>query len=285
MVGAMLRGAGQVMFQDNAAAGALFLGGVAAGAFIMGIPEIAAGAVIGLVVSTLAGMAVGGCDEDARSGVYGFNGILVGCALPLLLGPSAAMWGLLVAGAVATPWVRRVLNRLMERRFASGSLTLPFVLTTWVAVAAARLAGRTAPSAAGDSMPDFMLLEGVLKGVSQVFLIDSWLAGLLFIAGLAAGSWRAALWAVVGSVAGLCAGLIAGAGAEGVASGLWGYNPVLTAIALFTVFPSAGVLRGCIGILLSIALVPVVSAVVAPLSVVPLTAPFCIAVMVVMLKR
>ena len=53
---ALLRGAGQVMFQGNALTGFFFLLGIFWGAYESDTPAVAWGAVVGLLSSTLAGV-------------------------------------------------------------------------------------------------------------------------------------------------------------------------------------------------------------------------------------
>ena len=51
----LLRGAAQVMFQGNAWCGLLFLAGIIWGAYSSGLPEVAWGALLGVMVSTATG--------------------------------------------------------------------------------------------------------------------------------------------------------------------------------------------------------------------------------------
>src|SRR3954463_16746759 len=79
-----LRGIGQVMFQENALTGLLFLVGIAAAAGEEG-PKFAilmalgglAGSILGTVTAWLAGYE----REEIHAGIYGFNGTLVGIAM------------------------------------------------------------------------------------------------------------------------------------------------------------------------------------------------------------
>ncbi len=73
-----LRGAGQVMFQQSAWTGLLFLAGIFWGAYECHTPAVAWGAVVGLVASTIAGMILNENFNDGIDGPWGFNGILVG---------------------------------------------------------------------------------------------------------------------------------------------------------------------------------------------------------------
>ncbi|MCM1111386.1 MAG: urea transporter [Clostridium sp.] len=269
----LLRGAGQVMFQRSAWSGGLFLAGVVLGAVAAGNPAVGAGALLGLASATAAGAVIYG-DGEFRDGLDGFNGVLVGCAFPLFLAPNAAMWGALAFCAVQSVFGRRVLNRLL-RGTGLNSLTFPFVALTWLVLAAApRMSALVpAPEPASVSIPDLTAASvavGWLKGLSEVFLIDSWIAGLLFLAGLAVCSWRSALWGAVGSAAGLSVALLLGASGGDIPAGLYGYSPALTAIALGAVFR-----RGAALTLAAVVTTVLLQAAMTGLP--PLTAPFCVA--------
>ncbi len=294
----LLRGAGQVMFLNSAWCGMLFLIGIFWGAFAGGTPAVAWGALFGLLVSTGTGRLLRLPDEEGRQGLWGFNGVLVGCAFPTFLGTTIWMWLALVLCAALTTWVRTGLNNVMAP-WKVNSMTFPFVCCTWVFLLAARAlhglppSGMAAPTihehltvAAGFSFGE--LLVWWLKGIAQVFLIDSWVTGLLFLVGLAASSWRAALWAAIGSALALFLALVFGASGAGIAHGLYGFSPVLTAIALATVFYRP-CLRSAVWALLGIAVTLFVQAgmniLLAPFGLATLTAPFCIATWLFLLPR
>ena len=248
----LLRGAGQVMFQNNAWTGLLFLAGICWGSFQNGVSVVFWGAVAGLIVATATGALLRLPAADGLQGLWGFNGILVGCALPTFVGNTGWMWLALILCAALTTWVRAGLNNVMSP-WRINSLTFPFVLFTWFFLLAARtlhglppthMADPALPEAAaaavGGSLRFADLLVWWLKGVGQVFLIDSWVAGALFLAGLLIGNWRAALWAAAGSALALALALLFGAPRADIAEGLYGFSPVLTAIALATVFYRPG---------------------------------------------
>lgn len=278
---AVVRGVGQVMFQDATLAGVLFLAGIGWGAVVMGRPEILAGAVGGGVVSTAVGQWL---YHDGEDGAEGFNGVLVGCALPLFLPSEWWMWGLLVGGSAFTPWLRNRLNR-WPGRMGVPSLTLPFVLTTWCLLLFSRLlyagAGPLSPSAA--ELSGVTIAAGWLKGVSEVFLIDSWVAGVLFVAALAVGNRQAALWTLIGSAVGMLTAWMRGGDVTAIADGLYGFNPALTALALGAVFRRFSVDTVCIaltGAILTVFVQDIFAYFLAPLSLPVLTAPFCVTTMI-----
>jgi hypothetical protein len=113
-VDTLLRGSGQVMFQDSAWCGLFFLLGIFWGAWAEGIPEVAVGAVIGLAVGTLAACLLGAPREDIRKGLHGYNGILVGCALPTFFGVNATCWVLVVVGAFFSTVIMMAVSRFFR---------------------------------------------------------------------------------------------------------------------------------------------------------------------------
>ena len=132
------RGVGQVMFQDNYWTGLLFLCGIFWGAYSEGLGIVAWGALIGVLVSTITGYILKLPDEHGSNGLWGFNGILVGCAFPTFLANTVWMWLGLIICAMMSTFVRSGLNKIMGRWNIS-SLTFPFVLCTWVFLLSARL--------------------------------------------------------------------------------------------------------------------------------------------------
>lgn len=289
VIGLLFRGAGQVMFQNSAWTGLLFIAGIFYGAYQAGMGIVAWGAVLGLVVSTVAGWLLRLPAQDGREGLWGFNGILVGCAFPTFMGNTVWMWLALILCAALTTWVRSGFNNVMKP-WKINSLTFPFVFCTWLFLLAARamhgippvhISDPSLPEAfvSGESIRFVALIIYWLKGIAQIFLIDSWVTGLLFLVGLLVASRWAALWAAVGSALALLIAIVFGASGYEVAHGLYGFSPTLTAIALATVFYKPS-FRSAIWALLGICVTVFVQAgmnvLMAPFGIATLTAPFCI---------
>ncbi len=294
IVRALLRGAAQVMFQNNAWCGLLFLVGIIWGACAASMPVVAWGALAGLLVATLTGWLLSDSEEEmneGREGLWGFNGILVGCAMPALLDNTPAMWAVLVVAAAMTVWVRRGLNAVMAQ-WGINSLTFPFVLVVWIFL----LASRTMPVLAPEHILPLQTTDAGaaamaaawLKGIAQVFLLDSWVAGALFLAGLAVANGWAALWAAVGSGTSIFVAWLFGASETGISAGLYGFSPTLTAIALATVFYRPG-LRSAIwalaGIVVTTFMQAATDTLFEPYALSTLTAPFCIVTWLFLLPR
>ena len=132
------------------------------------------------------------------------------------------------------------------------------------------------------------MLAAFAEGVSQVFLVESWVAGLIILAGLAVNSWWSAASAAVGAVLGTLLAIWFGASADTVEAGLWGFNAVLTAVALGTVLykPTvATAIYALSGVVFTILIQAALSTVLAPLGIPTLTAPFVIATWLFILPK
>ncbi|MBD5218415.1 MAG: urea transporter [Bacteroidales bacterium] len=286
----LLRGVGQVMFQDSAWTGLLILAGIFWGSFAGGTPQVAWGALVGLIASTLSGMLMGIDSEDGQNGLWGFNGILVGCAFPTFFDDTWLMWVALIICAMTTTWVRKGFNNVMAP-WKVNSLTFPFVFMTWLFLLCAKtlhglpeygLSVPTLESSFSDAVatPDFQdIIEYWLKGVSQVFLVNSWVTGLLFLIGLALCSRWAALWAGIGSAIALALAFLFGADSTSISAGLYGFSPVLTGIALGMTFYKPNwksALWALAGIIVTFFIQAGMNSLMEPFGIPTLTGPFCI---------
>lgn len=283
-----LRGAGQVIFQNNPLTGLLFLIAIAWGAIAAGQPAIIIGAVLALLVATTTAMLLDVDEGSLRQGLFGFNGVLVGAALPTFLSPSPVMWIILVVGAAVSTIVMQAVSNVMKT-WGTPALTFPFVLTTWFLVLGAYSFGHLpiaamgppalpqALAAASGGLDPMALLQAWLKGPAQVFLINNWVSGILVVLGLLISSRWAALFALAGSAVALAASLAFGASLSAIESGLYGFSPVLTAIGLGCVFypPSPRVAAfALLATLFTVLVQGAMDAAVAPLGIPTFTAPF-----------
>lgn len=296
-----LRGAGQVMLQNNPLTGLLFIIGVWWGAIAADNLAIGIGAVVALLISTLTAILLKADSDALRQGFFGFNGILVGIGVTTFLRDTPLMWVYLVLGAALSTVVMLAFTQLMKR-WELSALTFPFVLTTWLLVLAAYqfahlttgalaapmlpLAGR--PAGAAPSLTAGFLLIGWITGVAQVFLINNIITGIIFVIALVINSRQAAAFALVGSAVGLIVALVFGANAQSIGSGLYGFSPVLTAIALGSVFysPSLKVALYAIGGMIATVVVQAALATaLSPIGMPVLTAPFVLTTWLFLLPK
>lgn len=294
-----LRGFGQVMFQDNPLSGALFLAGVAYGSWAGGAPQVVLAGVLALVVGTLTAQWLHADRASLFAGLYGYNAVLVGLALATFVPAGPLLWAYVVLGAAVSVVV--MLGTVHVVRGWGSALTAPFVLTTWLLLLAdygfAGLAGDALPEA-GVAMPYESVaatrvsvgafLEGVLHSISQVFLKGSAVAALLLLAGLAVSSVAASVFAVGGAVVALVTAHLFGAESDLILGGLLGFSPVLTAIALGTVFhrPSLQVvLYAILGTVFTVVAQKALNVALTPLAIPALTGPFVLVSWLFLLPR
>lgn len=124
------------MFQDSALTGLLFLLGIAWGALAGGTPAVFFGAVLGLMVSTLTAVWLRVEPESLKSGLFGYNGLLVGAALPTFLAVEPKLWFLICLGSMAST-ITFMATANVFKTWEGSALTFPFVLVTWVVLFAA----------------------------------------------------------------------------------------------------------------------------------------------------
>jgi len=294
-----LRGIGQVMFQNNPLSGILFLAAIGWGSYAAGAPRVAIAGLLAVVVATLTAQWLRVDEASLHSGLYGYNGILVGLALATFLAPGALMWVYVVLGAAVSVVV--MLGTANAVKPWGSALTFPFVLTTWLLLLAtygfSGLAGAALP--AGNVVTAFQpyeasplklidLVHGMLLSISQVFLKGSVVAALLLIAGLAVNSLAAAAFAVAAAVLAVLTAHLFGAESELITGGLLGFSPVLTAIALGTVFYQPS-LRVVVYTALATAFTVIVQAALnvalTPFAIPALTAPFVLVTWIFLLPR
>jgi len=292
LVDSVLKGIGQVFLQNNSYAGLLFLIGIFCNSILFG-----AAVLIGTIVSTMTAMSFGANKDQIKAGLFGFNGALVGIALIYFLQPGGLTWAYVIFASACSTVVMAAAIRLLDI-WKMPTLTAPFVLTTLCfLLACARLgrlhsthilptAGLPVAATVEGIVTASTLFEGFFKGVAQVFFQDNIITGVFFILGLIVSSRRACAMAVLGSVTGLLIAWGLGAAEPSIRSGGFGFNPVLTAVAMgsfFTVLGMASIVYIVLAAIATVITFAAVSAALEPLGMPALTLPFVLVVWVFVL--
>ncbi|MBO1075525.1 urea transporter [Roseomonas marmotae] len=243
-----LRGTSQVFFMENALTGVLFFVAMAYASYASGVWATTIGAAVGVVVATLTARLLECTDDAIRSGLYGFNGVLVGAALPTFIAASPELWVLVVVGSAASTVVTAAFSATLTSRWEIPGSTGPFVLTGWLLLAGAysfgglRVTGDS-PRLASDyvqglsSMPaPIELMEIFFRNIGQVYLLGSWISGVIILLGVFIASVRAGFAAAAGSIIAMVVAIGMGANPSAVSQGLYGFSPVLTAMAVGVIF-------------------------------------------------
>ncbi len=242
------RGLAQILFQTGVPTGVLTLSAMAVADWRMAVL-----ALLGAASSMLASALLRVPEALMREGQQGFCGALVGAAAfsVLAAGPLAFLLAI-VGGAACAPLtalVRRLFGLPALKQFRLPPTTAPFCTVAvgmyWLtagshadASADASLAVGAA-RAAGDPMHVSMAAafwRSILTNISEVVFANSVPAGALILAALFLAGWRAGAAALLGSAVASAFALATHQDAAELGRGLLGYSPVLTAIALATVF-------------------------------------------------
>jgi urea transporter len=285
----VLRGVGQVMFQDNPATGLLFLIAIAWGAFAAGAPGVLFAGLLGVIVATGTAIWLRADEAGLKAGLYGYNGVLVGLALATFLGSGPALWVYVaLGGAVSTVATLGTAGAL--KPIGAPALTAPFVAVTWIMLLGsygfAGLSGAGLPTAGlvAPFTPEASLsvglgpfIAGVVLSIAQVFLKGSIVSGVLFLAGLAVSSAPAAAFALGGAILAVAIAHAFGAESAIVSQGLMGFSPVLTAVALGVTFrrPSLNTaVYAALGVVFTVVAQAALDVALRPFAIPALTAPF-----------
>lgn len=289
----LLRGVGQVMLQNHRWAGLFFLMGIFYNSALCGVAVL-----VGVTVSTATALLLGFDRSLVRAGLFGFNGALVAVALVSLLQPDPWIWAGVVWAAACSTILMAAANHLLAA-WKVPALTAPFVFTTLCFLAAGQRFGLLqaiqAPPTAGGPTDAAMVerivsastvLEGLFSGLAQVFFQNNAVTGALFAIGLLISSRAAGATALLGSLIGLLLAWGLGAAEPAMRAGIFGFNPVLTAIALGSVFfvrTTASMACALLGTVATVGVFEAVSVVLAPLGWPVLTLPFVLVVGLFML--
>jgi urea transporter len=307
-VDSCLRGVGQVCFMNNPVTGLAILVAMFVGEAWLGF----AGA-LGLVISTLTAVAIGMDRGAIRAGLFGFNGVLVGAGMSLFLQPD---WDALVmvwiaVGAAFSTILHAALAGVFIGAWKVPPFTLAFNFMTLLFLVGAinyangRVGGLIAPAdaqvtqgsvsnalraATDDATANNVegVLNAIFRGISQLFFANSIPAGIIIVAGIAACSRIAAIFALVGSTVGMLTGLAIGANGVAIYNGLWGFNSFDAALAVGGVFFvltwRSGVLAVACAVMAAL-LFGALATLFIPWGLPALTLPFCFATLTFVLLK
>ena len=119
----ILRGVSQVMLQNNAITGLIFLVGISYNSWLAFL-----GAVFGNIISTVTAYLFRYNNEDIENGLYGFNGTLVGIAVFFYFGLSFYSILFIIIGS----FISSVVMNIMKKKMIA--FTAPFVISTWLVI-------------------------------------------------------------------------------------------------------------------------------------------------------
>lgn len=264
---AFLNGVGQIMLQESAITGLLFLIGIFIGSIEMGIATILA-----VTVGNVTAMLFKYDKLNIESGLYGFSPALVGVAIILFYKPSLLIWIIIVIGSSLSAILQHFFIKRRLRAY-----TFPFVLVTWIILFVINNFHPLEPSELINLGDEIVMKEYffAFKGIGQVIFQGDLIVGVLFFVAIFVNSPLAAIYALIG---GFISGLIAMIflmPIETIWMGLFSYNAVLSAI----VFSGKGIMNVVLA-LTSVILSLLIAIIMYKFGLTQLTFPFVIATVI-----
>ena len=258
----VLRGIGQVVFQNNPISGAVILAAIFYNSWIYGTVCL-----FGTIISTLTAIGFKADRGMIKDGLFGFNGALIAIALVAYTSkdfatgnmPNGYLWLYIVLCAAFTSILVPAIGAIMGPHKVPG-LTMPFVLATWFFLGAlfqfttidvSDALKPTSPSDFTGPRPGYTWVtwfHGITMGIAEIFFQDNWVAGVVILVGIAINT---RIGALMGSTLAVASAVTYGAHDEAIRDGLFGYNAALTAMALgglFYVLNVPGFLYTVIGV-------------------------------------
>ena len=284
------RGVGQVVFQNSWLSGLIILAAILFNSWIY-----FSICLLGTIVATAMAVALRADRGLISSGLFGFNGALVGLALVAFTSadfragavPSVHMLAYIIFAAAMTSVVFSALSSLLQP-YKVAALTAPFVLVGWLFLfAILKFANiESGPLAKPVSPDDYQATTdyilptwymGIGNGIGQIFFQDNWITGYLIVLGIAVNSRIAAGMALFGAALAALVAVIFGGPEGAIRDGLFGYNAALTAIAVggfFIVLTLPAFLYTVFGIFVSVWLWASVAIFLSPIDMPVLTSTF-----------
>jgi urea transporter len=240
IVHAVLQGYAQVYFAKKWYVGLIFC----LATFI--IPYQGVAGLGSMVLANLFAFLLGFAREHIREGYFAYNGLLTGLALGLTYEWNKAFVVMLAIAALLGVMVAAVVRALNERYFFVPVLSIPFLLTSWIVIAAGQkfqgLIFTTKPfevELLNGFFPPF--LEFMFRSLGAAFFQLNIPAGLLVSLGIFIFSRQAFMLATLSLFAGSYFHLFLGGNMSDLQGHWIGFNFALTAIAVGGMFVVPGI--------------------------------------------
>jgi len=280
----MLKNISQVLLINNKWTGLFVLIGLFVANWQVGLS-----ALIASIISFVLAPYMNYSQDEIDNGLAGFSPVLTAVALTLFLNHNLSGLVITLIATILTLPVGSAIRELLKP-YGIAMLTSPFVMMTWITVL---IPGQVKSlNTQLDIIPSHIkktsfdtgnetiqFFQSLTEGYSQVFLVPSVIGGLLIIIGIFIGSRKAAILSIVANIIGfLIVGLLGGNYSD-INEGLFGYNLVLTAIALGVTFKSTmnAYLATVLGIVLTVFIHLGLNTLLEPFGLPALTMPFILA--------
>lgn len=254
--------------------------------------EIGLAAMIGSVLALFLAPYFNYSEEEIKDGLAGYNSVLTAIGLALFLQSSVIAWIVLILAVILTLPVGAAMRELLKP-FGVPMLTFPFVLMTWLTLAMTTQFSKLKVNV--DILPQqvkhpdishdhISWLSGITTNFSEIFLVTSVIGSILIIIGIFIGSVKGGIFAILSSILAVVFIVSLGGDYPSITNGLYGYNSILTGIALGATFKTKlnTYVAVVTGLLLTVVMHGAVATLLAPVGLPVFTAPFIFATWIVM---
>lgn len=292
LISASLKGISQVMLIENTFTGLLILIAITIYSYYLGII-----ALLSAMIGTLVGKAGGANEECINQGLFGYNSVLTGMALALFLNGPYIWIVALVASAIAAVLSAAMMHFL--KRTQIPVLTAPFIILTWfILLSSYKLKGiklnlQLAPQNLEywrlNISGEINLIDAIIHGIGQVFFLDNLISGILLFIAVLFASRKLALYTAMGNISAVIIAYLLGGEHTLIMAGLYGYNAILTSIAVSAVFNNNhnrySLFLGIFAAALTVPLVAGISSLLLPYGLPVLTMPFVLCTWLILSTR
>lgn len=278
----VLKNISQVLLLNNAWTGLFILLGLFIGSWKVGVM-----ALIASVIALLLAKRTNYSEEEINTGLSGFNPVLTAIALTLFLVPQRYSLIIILVAIIITMPIGSAFREFFKP-FGVPMLTMPYVFVSWLILLMSfqfkfvNADVNILPNAIQEiqfSGHHIQFINAFLSGFSEIFLLKSVLAGTLILIGIFIASRKAGVYAIVANLIGFLAVIVLGANHDQINEGLFGYNVILTVLALGIAFRTRiqRPISIVLGILLTVVIHAGMTTLLTPYGLPVFTLPFIIA--------
>ncbi|MDW4253162.1 urea transporter [Staphylococcus saprophyticus] len=278
----VLKNISQVLLLNNAWTGLFILLGLFIGSWKVGVM-----ALIASVIALLLAKRTNYSEEEINTGLSGFNPVLTAIALTLFLVPKCYSLIIILVAIIITMPIGSAFREFFKP-FGVPMLTMPYVFVSWLILLMSfqfkfvNADVNILPNAIQEiqfSGHHIQFINAFLSGFSEIFLLKSVLAGTLILIGIFIASRKAGVYAIVANLIGFLAVIVLGANHDQINEGLFGYNVILTVLALGIAFRTRiqRPISIVLGILLTVVIHAGMTTLLTPYGLPVFTLPFIIA--------
>lgn len=260
LISATLKGISQVILIENVVSGSIILIAITIANYQLGIV-----ALLSAIIGTLVAHATGGDKNVIEQGLYGYNSVLTGLALYLFLTGSMRIVIALLAAAFVVMFTASMMHFL--KKLSIPVLTFPYIVLTWLSLLpsyhlyAFKMSSELVPQDLSHwklkTEGIISVTDGLVNGFGQVYFQHKLLPSILIILAVFWANRKFGILVVIGTAISWLTAYVLGPEHNVLNLGLYGYNAVLTILAVGSIFDADRPFAQLWGIVAAIITVPI----------------------------